>query len=150
MILIGVCCFCESVKKTDGKLQSFLHCNLLNDRILVFLLSNNNYRRLAGWLLPVWPFSWKLWVAVSLTFAIGVTSLLLTNRLQIPTGRSYRKGAVRQYHLNRNFSKKYFQKTTTIRKHKNNVMLIVGGMFLSQSVALAVWVLNMISCPNDL
>lgn len=51
-------------------------------------------RRLAGWLLPVWPFSWKLWVAVSLAFAVGSVSLLLAKRLYI-TPKSSRKGAVR-------------------------------------------------------
>ncbi len=46
------------------------------------------YRRLAGWLLPVWPFSWKLWVAVFLAFTVGIISLLLTDRLRVTTRRS--------------------------------------------------------------
>ncbi|XP_037033035.1 glutamate receptor 1-like [Bradysia coprophila] len=78
-------------------------------------------KRLAGWLLPVWPFSWKLWVAVFLAFTVGIMSLLLARRLYI-TPKPSRKRA--------------FQPKRD--PAFNNVALIVGRMFLSQSVNIVV------------
>lgn len=80
-----------------------------------------------------------MWVAVFLTFAVGITSLLLTKRLRIATRHSQSRAVGFCCNGNCGFKKVYMNKFQKSPKSTyDNAILIVGAMFLSQSVTFAV------------